>query len=581
MKPIVSCVLTAALLAGSTAAQCHVEALLSPGLNPFSRFFGASLVVDGSHMLTGPFEIDGVSAVAAYENPGLGSEPIQILPNPAGPSAGVLAGFIGFGDSIAMDGDRALVGSPNGVDGVAWLYEFSQGAWSPVLAISEPGIDLGQAVALEGDRLAVSGPGVFPGQAPQVFTYRWTGAELESTGSVAALGDPVSSLHLEDRLLVINTLSLGLERLAKVYTKDPTQGWSLVQEIPWAGERRRAELISGHLFLGQGSSGLDSTVEVYVRSAQGFEKAVTIDASDVLPADWQGFFGTHVALRGSRLAIGSQRESGSIELNGRVDILQLTGSSWSHLGTVAPQSDAPVGDAEFGHRVAFQSDALLVSSSANAPFVLPRYERVSVFTGETCQPEPTSIEPEALPLSLAGDDLVFTIVGENLLNVAGVQVGGEAVEYSAGAGAIEFRLPAESPPGVYGVEVLFEGGSTAFSIALELPSAPLLAVTSPPLGPLFPLKLVVLGQALTPLQLYASLSSEPSTLPGLVELGLGAGFSELTLLDSIELNATGNGASETFLPLLPGVQPLFVQAVSLVPDALGAYATSNVVSVNL
>lgn len=129
--------------------------------------FGAAVSIDAasrSVLVGAPGEVVGgvpTGAVYTYriiEDPFTG----QSLPVPE--TKFVSPGSaLAFGDAVAVDSDRAIVGAPFGngvVQGEAWLYEFSNNRWTLEQKLVVPDLSLtaeyGQAVAIDGNQATVS-----------------------------------------------------------------------------------------------------------------------------------------------------------------------------------------------------------------------------------------------------------------------------------------------------------------------------------------------------------------------------------------------------------------------------------------
>jgi len=117
--------------ATSVASAQITETRLTASDGSFSDFLGGSVSVSGDRALTGAYGDDenGQDAGAAYVFQYNGSNWVQhakLLPGDG-------AAFAGFGASVSLSGDYALVGSSdddNGSNaGAAYIFHFNGSAW--------------------------------------------------------------------------------------------------------------------------------------------------------------------------------------------------------------------------------------------------------------------------------------------------------------------------------------------------------------------------------------------------------------------------------------------------------------------
>ncbi|MEM8558391.1 MAG: T9SS type A sorting domain-containing protein [Bacteroidota bacterium] len=174
--------------------------LVTPGATP-ERRFGAAVALAGERFVVGvPGErVDGVPTGAVYVYRFDFDDSEQFVPVlEARLVAPGLA--LGFGQAVAIDGDRIVVGAPGGDDavpGAAWLYEFDGTQWTAEQRLVVPDLpfeaDYGQTVALDRDWASVAAPGGDAGgrSAGAVFLFQKRGAvwALADTLLVSSAGD--------------------------------------------------------------------------------------------------------------------------------------------------------------------------------------------------------------------------------------------------------------------------------------------------------------------------------------------------------------------------------------------------------
>jgi len=127
--------------------------------------FGAAVAIDGDRVLVGAHRADAPDpssgAVYVFDRSGAVWTETAIL-TPGAPAAQDQFGF-----DVSVDGDRALVGANfddtvAGNAGAAYLFERAGGSWSQVQKLTDPsgsiGDEFGRSVAIEGDRALVGEP---------------------------------------------------------------------------------------------------------------------------------------------------------------------------------------------------------------------------------------------------------------------------------------------------------------------------------------------------------------------------------------------------------------------------------------
>lgn len=284
------------------------------------------------------------------------------------------------GTSVAIDGDRALVGAPGSFGaqvGLVYVFERTDGRWALVDTLESPDGDLGSfgtSVALHGDVAVVGSPafgGVSrPGRA-HVFTRTdttWSRAELvRPDGAPARFG---TSVAVGERWIVVgapDTDSMESSRgAAFVYGTDGSGGEAL--PIPEM-EMDEDDLIGASVAVA-GDSVLvgapgDDVRGPGVGAVHTFEFDGGWTAGDVLrpnlaePAD----FGRAVAIADAgRLAI----VGAPTEVEGGLAFVYARASAseaWGAPQEIRPEDATPSND--FGASVAIAADVALVGDPLN------------------------------------------------------------------------------------------------------------------------------------------------------------------------------------------------------------------------
>lgn len=324
-RSFVSFVVATQLFATAFAQVALDGVEVAPGVpDPVGRF-GSSVALDGDRLLVGAPESSATQPAAGraeiFERDASGAWlSVDVL---APPFAQSLARF---GRVVALDGDDALI-SYGTVARVEHFERDVNGDWILAQTLFPPLGDLvnfGRAVAISGDRVAVVSTGSnFLGQGPGAVSI------FERTG-----GGPF--VHVSTAFTTLTSQS-------------PAFGASIALD----GDR----VAVGHPRVTVGGFGGDAgAVQIFDRGAGG-----TWSAGQVVTAQqpvFAQYFGTSCALDGLVLCVG---RPGSALTEGRVEVFTDGGS-----GTFAHQSTLGAGSAavadSFGNAVALEGSLLAVGS---------------------------------------------------------------------------------------------------------------------------------------------------------------------------------------------------------------------------
>lgn len=245
-----------------------------------------------------------------------------------------------FGASVALSGDRLLVGHPAAsvaagtIQGAAHLYERTGATWTLARTLSggpDPGADpvdnFGAAVALAGDTAVV-------------------GAPLDDVGNTGAAGS------------------------VYVYTRsgsDWTQSARLVAADAAANHGAGAAVaLSGNTVL-VGTLRAPGVVHVWVRNNAQWGQQATLSATDQTPLD---SFGQHLAVDGDLALVGATLQPGSptVGERGAVYAFRRNGANWTHEAKLQPPGPPRTG--QYG-RVALLGERALVGAPTSAVDGIP------------------------------------------------------------------------------------------------------------------------------------------------------------------------------------------------------------------
>jgi len=241
----------------------------------------------------------------------------------------------GFGLSVALSGDTALVGAfksgigPNAGQGAAYIFTRNGSVWSQqaklIASDGAAGDNFGNSVALSGDTALV-------------------GAEHASVGGIALQGTAY---------VFIRSGSVWNQQ-AKLTAADgateDTFGFSVALSIDTALVGAWDKKVGGNTF--QGSA------YVFTRSGISWSQQAKLTASDGAAED---FFGGSVALSGDTALVGALRDDVGVNIDqGSAYLFTRSGTSWGQQAKLTA-SDGAAG-VWFGHSVALSDETALVGA---------------------------------------------------------------------------------------------------------------------------------------------------------------------------------------------------------------------------
>jgi len=365
---ISSAALTGSLLLGFTAvsgAQTVTDSVTedvqvtAAADQEATDFFGQSIAIDGNTMLVGvPLDDDAsTNAGAVYVFTQSGANwTLEAKLTPSG-FGGLFDDL--FGQSVAIDGDVAVIGAPiaNGGEprsGAAYVFTRNAGVWTQQQRVS-PGVfqeNFGQAVAIDGTSFIVGAPtqGLDAGSA-YVFTQNgatWSqqaqlspadgaandrfGLAVDISGDTAVAGAPFDDTS-QGSGYVFTRSGAAWSQQSKLVASDAAAGDIFGDSIAIDGDvvvigapRADSTTIMGDPALNE-DSGADSGVAyVFGRVGTTWSQSDILVASDEAGTDK---FGDDVDIEGGRIIIGSSGDSslfGSAE--GSVFSFANNGAGW-------------------------------------------------------------------------------------------------------------------------------------------------------------------------------------------------------------------------------------------------------------
>jgi hypothetical protein len=313
-----------------------------------------------------------------------------------------LEGFAQFGRSVAISGNRIVVGSVNqdssgGHDtGAAHVYELAGGAWSlqgTLLASDGADFDeFGISVAIDGDEIlvgadAVDGP--LSGAVGAAYFFRWNGSQWVQTQKVQA-SDGMSggffgcAVALEGDTAVIgrfwDSTSGALHAgSAYVYTRNGGS-WSETQKLVGSQPHREdqfgyAVALSGNrIVVGAPERFSDGARDLQLGKAYVFERsgATWAESAILVASNPQQYdqFGISVDIDGDELVVGAWQElfSDTFGGDGEAYVFDWNGSTWAE-AQILVGSDPHHND-EYGGAVSIQGSTLVVGAASHDAYPL-------------------------------------------------------------------------------------------------------------------------------------------------------------------------------------------------------------------
>ena len=316
---------------GSTWTQ---EAKLTAGDGAASDYFGYSVALDGDTALVGA----SVDAVGANINQGSAyvfTRSGSMWTQEAKLTAGDGAFGDGFGGSVAVDGDTALVGAlyddlgANSNQGSAYVFTRSGSTWTQEAKLTAGdgavGDRFGSSVALDGD-----------------------------TALVGAYPDAVGGNSYQGSAYVFTRSGNTWTQQAKLVAADGAAsdyfGWSVAVDGDTA--------LVGAVLDAVGANSFQGSVYVFARSGTTWTQQAELTAGD---GETYDLFGTSVALDGDTALVGAYGDNvGAASDQGSAYVFTRSDTTWTQQAKLVA-GDGARGD-EFGYSVALDGDTALVGA---------------------------------------------------------------------------------------------------------------------------------------------------------------------------------------------------------------------------
>ena len=373
-----------ATLAQAVAATVTEEAKLTAGDGSGGDVFGESVSLDGDRALVGvPFDDNaaGNNSGAAYVFAFDASRPQgQQWSQEAKLTAADAAPGDVFGESVSLDGDRALVGASRADNaagsnaGAAYVFAFNGAAWSQeaklVASDGTAGDGFGESVSLSGERVLVGALEDNPGGSAYTFAFdgaTWTqeakltaantnrfGASVSLDGNRALIGDAgdTGNGFNAGAAHVFAFDGTTWSQQARLTAPDASLGDQFGESVSLDGDQALIGAIGD-----DDGANFSGSAYVYAFNGATWSPQVKLTASDPEP---NLNFGGSVSLDCDRALVGAYRDTFG---SGSAYVFSFNGTTWSQQAKFSA-ADVAGGD-EFGYSVSLDGDRALVGARAD------------------------------------------------------------------------------------------------------------------------------------------------------------------------------------------------------------------------
>ncbi|MPZ17786.1 MAG: hypothetical protein GEV06_07735 [Luteitalea sp.] len=246
-----------------------------------------------------------------------------------------LVSRLSFGQSVAIDGDTAVVGAPGDTLiggsqtslGAAYVFTRTDAGWTETAKLvatgGAPGDGFGQSVVLMGDTLVVGAPSA---RLAYVFTRAngtWSQtATLTPSDEVGNFGTPMA---LDDSTLVSGWY---------VFTRADDGTWSETAKLTFGDGQRFASSVDidgDTIVVGTPAANFEQgSAYVLTRNGDTWVEAAELVASDGRGADW---FGSSVTVVGNTIVVGAHALDAAY-------VFVDSGDTWTETAKLTPSGDA-------------------------------------------------------------------------------------------------------------------------------------------------------------------------------------------------------------------------------------------------
>ncbi|MEZ4398012.1 MAG: T9SS type A sorting domain-containing protein [Candidatus Krumholzibacteriia bacterium] len=337
-----------------------------PDWETWNGHFGRAIAVDNAFLMVSTPGAMAGSMVQVYARDPGGWVTIQYL------EPGDIHNAQSFGSSLALDGEWAILGQPefntDTVDeaGRVCFYRKVGGLWIYWSELSDPDPSpqdhLGTVVAIAGDQAIAGVPRDGGGDTNGYLqAFRFDGSTWILTSQLPLL-PPGEHRNLGSKPIVMDgkralvesnyeDSSIEQQRL-HLFEYDGVQ-WQRLQSFDIDTYINSFDMAGDRILVGGPSHAFLYTYDPYP-----FEEAGMLASG--APG---GYYGSSVALDGTRLVVGAQQETNIFNHVGAAYVYESDGETWA-LGEHLVPADGGVGD-KFGAAAAVEGDRIAVGSPSN------------------------------------------------------------------------------------------------------------------------------------------------------------------------------------------------------------------------
>jgi len=325
--------------------------------------------------------------------------------------------FDHFGASVTMEGDRVVVGAPDGGGGhgCAYVYDLASSSPTTPTVVPNPANDasaFGMSVALSGNRLLIAAPNylAFNGRG-RAFLYDLSGATPTVPSATITIPSGVTN-------------------------------YRFAQAIAISGDRM---VFGGRIVTPQSPALSTSAGAVYVFDLVNGDPTLSMTLASPTQATINRF-GQSVAMSGSRLVVGDSSDGAGAALVSRAFVYDLEGAIPATPIAVLRKNTGTVSDA-FGAAVAISATHVVVGAPSDQAMGSP---------ANTPTTTPASVQaPDYAPIQNlnsggSSSGAVLTL-GSSTLSIGGTTVGGTVIISNPGGSG-----SGTPPPPTYGAAYVFE-----------------------------------------------------------------------------------------------------------------------------
>lgn len=275
-----------------------------------------------------------------------------------------------FGNSIAVSGDTAVIGSPGGTTGNVWAFTRSGSAWTMQQKLTPTGLPFslafGSNVALSGNIAVANGKDVAHVFERTGTTWSASTIPAPDAGTSFSVGLAVSGSTIvvsapmtggpppTGAVYVFVKSGSAWTQQAKLMSSDATTGGNFGGRLAMNGDTVVVGASSATV-AGKNAAG---AAYVYTRSGTTWTEQTKLIAPDGAALD---YFGTAVAISGDTALIGASYAAVTGATSaGAVYVFTRSGTTWSFQTKLTAKT--PVANDNFGHAVALAGDTAVIGA---------------------------------------------------------------------------------------------------------------------------------------------------------------------------------------------------------------------------